>query len=197
MSELWYQNPKVLLDDMSQFIPSKEFNRVETINALARLSIYYSILIILLNQDTKWLSVGIVILLISLFLGTSEKFTSISKDINKPECQRPTKDNPFMNYTLGDLLTTSERPGACNYENVKKEIRQEFRNHTVTDSSDIWGKYISDRNFYTMPNTEIVNDQVGFAEWCFGNSGECKTTGNNCLKIRDPTYHRGRMTTVE
>ena len=61
----------------------------------------------------------------------------------------------------------------------------------------MWGKFISDRNYYTMPNTEIVNDQTGFAKWCFGNSGECKSFGTNCLKQRDPTYHRGRFTTLD
>ena len=101
-----------------------------------------------------------------------------------------------MNYTLGDLIENTNRPAACKYEDSKKNIRKEFRSHLYSDSSDIWGKFITDRNYYTMPNTDIVNDQTGFALWCFGNSGECKTTGNNCLKQRDPTYHRGRMTTI-
>lgn len=197
MTELWYRNPKVLLDKPDEFFPSKNLNRTQKINSLARFAIYYSAIILITKQDTKWLSVGVIIILISAFLGTSEQFVSDDKTLSPNNCQKPTKENPFMNFTLGDHLEKPDRLRACKYDDVKNEMRKEFRSHLYSDSSDMWGKYISDRNYYTMPNTEIVNDQTGFALWCFGNSGECKTTGNNCLKQRDPTYHRGRMTTLD
>lgn len=197
MTELWYNNPKVLLDKPEDFFPSKNLNRIQKINSLARFSIYYSILILILNHNSKWLSIGIIIMLISIFLGTSESFISIDKTLNPNECQKPTKNNPFMNYTINDLLTNPDRPISCKYDDVKDTMRKEFRTHLYTDTNDIWGKFISDRNYYTMPNTQIVNDQTGFALWCFGNSGECKSFGTNCLKQRDPTYHRGRITTLD
>jgi hypothetical protein len=196
MSILWYQNPTILLNNLNQIFPSKNLSKVEKINSLARLSIYSFIFIIVSKQDTKYLSISIIILLISLFLDATEKFKSVDEDFKEVECQKPTKNNPFMNFTFGDLLVNKNRNSACKYEDVKKDIRKQFRSHVHTDISDIWGKYISDRNFYTMPNTDIVNDQTGFALWLFGNSGECKTTGNNCLKQRDPIYHRGRLTDI-
>lgn len=195
MTELWYHNPKILLENIDQFFPNKNLNRTEKINSLARFSIYYSVLIIMLGQDTKWLSVSVIILLISCFLGSTEKFVAVGNKSDPKNCQKPTKANPFMNYTLGDLIENTNRPPACKYEDSKEEMRKEFRSSLYSDSSDIWGKFITDRNYYTMPNTDIVNDQTGFALWCFGNSGECKSTGKNCLKQRDPTYHRGRLAT--
>lgn len=197
MTDLWYENPKVLFDNMDHFFPNKNLTQLQKINSLARFAIYYSILIIILQQDTKWFSISIIILLISGFLGKSEKFTTLENNQNIPKCQTSTKENPFMNYTLGDLLNNKKRPPACNFNESKELIRKNFRSHLFSDTTDIWGKFISDRNFYTMPNTDIVNDQTGFALWCFGNSGECKTTGNNCLKNRDPVYHRGRITTLK
>lgn len=197
MTELWYKKPAILFNDMNQFFPNNDLSREEKINSMARFALYYSILLIVTKQDTKWLSISLIILLVSILLGDSEKFTSTDKTISKEICQRPTRDNPFMNYTLGDLLNKPQRPKACKYDDVKDEMRKEFRSTIYTDTTDIWGKYISDRNFYIMPNTEIVNDQTGFAKWCFGNSGECKITGKNCLKIRDPRYHRGRITNIE
>ena len=196
MSDLWYQKPSVLLQNYNQFFPNNNLTRIQKINSLARFSIYYTFFVLIFKKyiDTKWLSIGVIIILISLFLGTTEKFTN-SESPN--HCQKPTKQNPFMNYTLGDLMDNNNRPKACDYENVKNDIRDNFRSHIQTDLSDIWGRFISDRNYYTMPNTQIVNDQTEFAKWCFGNSGECKSFGTNCLKQRDPTYHRGRMTTVE
>lgn len=197
MTEIWYENPKVLLDDLDQFFPSKNHNNIEKINALAKFALYYTIVILLLKYDTKWLSISVVIIVISLFLGQTEDFTSVSSKSNNKACHKPSPDNPFMNYTVGDLINNPSRLSACEYEDAKHLIRQAYRMHLFSDSSDIWGKFISDRNFYTMPNTNIVNNQIGFANWCYGGSGECKSTGNNCLKNRDPTYHRGRITNFD
>ena len=44
-SELWYKNPKVLLENMDQFFPGKNLDRIEKINSLARFAIYYFILV--------------------------------------------------------------------------------------------------------------------------------------------------------
>ena len=200
MTELWYENPAVLLDDTDQFFLTKKYTHIQKINALARFAIYFAILILVCKQDSKWLSISIVIVLISYFLGQTETFESIDnnlKKLDKKACYKPTTDNPFMNYTVGDLIANPERLATCDYESAKSLIRQAFRMHLFSDSSDIWGKFVSDRNFYTMPNTNIVNDQTEFAKWCYGGRGECKTTGNNCLKDRDPTYHRGRYTTTD
>jgi hypothetical protein len=200
METLWYEKPRVLLDNIEQFIPNNQLKRYQKINALARLAIYLAILILVVNKDTKYLAIPIMILIISIFLGTSEKFTLVESDsllksvvLDNKKCQPPSIENPFMNYTIDDLITNPNRPPACDYDKSKTLMRQTFRSKLHSDTSDMWGQYITDRNFYTMPNTEIVNDQTGFAKWCYGNSGECKTTGKNCLKIQDPTYSRGRI----
>lgn len=197
MTELWYENPKILLDYPDQFLPSKDQTHIEKINSLVRLALYWSILVYVLKYDTKWLSISVVIIIISFFLGQTENFSSTNRKLNNNSCHKPTKDNPFMNYTIGDLIDNPSRLAGCEYEKAKTLIRQAFRMHLFSDSSDIWGKFISDRNFYTMPNSQIVNNQTGFANWCYGSSGECKSTGNNCLKYRDPVYHRGRITNTD
>lgn len=165
MSELWYKNLFILFNNPLDFIPQSDFNRIEKINALARLSIYIFIIIIIFKINYKFLSISIVIIIISLFLGTTENFESI----NDISCHKPTVDNPFMNYTIGDLLTNPDRPKACTYNKVKKDIKKNFTSKIFSDNSELWGKFISDRNFYTMPNTDIVNDQTGFALWCYRN----------------------------
>jgi hypothetical protein len=98
------------------------------------------------------------------------------------DCRHPTIDNPFMNYTI----FTSDKLSACPNEKVKNEIQKSFNESikTSSDPSDIWNRHITDRNFYTMPNTHIVNNQKDFALWCYGNTGNCKTYGNKCLKYK-------------
>jgi hypothetical protein len=186
MSELWYNNPLILLNDWSQFFPNNDLNKEQKINAIARFAIFYSILILIFKQDMKWLSISIVLLIISFCLGTYENFESVNK---LQTCVKPTKNNPFMNYTIGDDV---DRQPACEYEDVKNEIRNEFKKDIVPDPADLWGTNISDRNFFTMPWTQIINNQSGFANWLYGNSGTCKNEGIGCDKNRDNRYHQSR-----
>jgi len=194
-TKLWYQDPTVLLSNIDQFIPDKDLNRFEKINAIARLAILFALIIIIFKQETQLIYISAFLLLISLFLGTSENFTSTDLSLNSPDknCTKPTEDNPFANYTIGDLIENKERNKACNYNDVKQDIRKKFRSKTHNDLSDIWGQFITDRNFYSTPNTNIVNDQEGLAKWLFGKSGECKTEGKNCIMWTDPSYQKGRI----
>lgn len=186
MSELWYNNPLILLNDLYQFFPNNDLNKEQKINAIARFAIFYSILILIFKQDMKWLSVSIVLLIISFSLGVYENFESTNK---LQTCVKPTKNNPFMNYVIGDDV---DRQPACEYEDVKNEMRSEFKKDIVPDPADLWGTNISDRNFFTMPWTQIVNNQTGFANWLYGNSGKCKNEGIDCDKNRDNRYHQSR-----
>jgi hypothetical protein len=190
MSELWYQNPKILLTNLDQFFPNTYLSKTDKVNAIARFAIYYTMLILLFRQDAKWMAISVLLLIVSYFLGSTNKLKSKNNDM----FTAPTKENPFMNYTLGDLFDNPERNPGYGYYDIKDEIRKEYRGQLTSDPMDVWGKYINDRNFYTMPNTQIVNDQTGFAMSCFGDSGMCKSLGKDCLKYRDPTYNRGRYT---
>lgn len=189
MSNLWYNNPQILLDDWAEFIPSNDLDNVEKINAIARFAIYYSFLIFIFKQDSKWFSVSIVLLIISYSLGYYEKFEEI-KSVGT--CVKPTKKNPFMNFTLDDYINNPDRQSACSYDKSKDKMRKEFRKDIVPDPADLWGQNISDRQFFTMPWTTVVNNQTALGKWLYGNAGECKNLGLNCDKNRDNRYHHGR-----
>lgn len=195
-NKLWYEDIKVLLNNPLQIFPLNSYNKNDKINAIARLAIYLAFYILIMKIDNKYLSISIILLILSFLLGGTENFISTDPNLNQ-KCRKPTINNPFMNYTIGDLIDHKESVKACDYDNTKKLMRQTFRTHLHSDSTDIWGKYITDRNFYTMPNTNIVNDQINFANWCYGGSGSCKSYGKNCLKNRDPLYHRGRLTNLD
>lgn len=191
MSSLWYKDPKILIEDWKDFFPKQNTSREQKINAIARFAIYYSILIVMLNYDTKWLSISVVLIVLSLFLGTTEYFSQVRNEENE-NCVRPTKVNPFMNFTLDDHMNNINRGPACDYEDVKDEMREKFTDGIVPDPADLWGQHISDRQFFTMPWTQVINDQQGFAEWLYGNRGECKNLGQNCERNHDNRYHQSR-----
>ena len=178
---LWYNNLSILLNSQN------EYNRVGIINGLAQLSILLFIIIIIFNINYKLISISVILIVISIYLGLTnnleEKFTD-------KICHMPTKNNPFMNYTIGDLIDNPNRLPACKYDNVKKKIKDNFKSHIYIDYSELWGKFISDRNFYTMPNTDIVNDQTKFALWCYGNEEQLpKSDFLNSSKVKDGLFN--------
>jgi hypothetical protein len=193
MSIYWFNNPIILLQNINEFFPNKDLSKIHKINAIARLSLYYCILIYFLKLDTKYFSLSICLLLLSYFLGITDNFEDvINKENNTEKCTRPTKENPFMNFTVGDQIANPNRPKACPLDQIRKEEIQKYRFNIFPDSADLYGKTLTDRNFYTMPSTTIVNDQSGFAAFVFGDFGKCKSEGKDCLKHRDNRFHRGR-----
>jgi hypothetical protein len=193
MSDYWFNNLIILFQNMDEFYPNKKLNKIHKINAIARLSFYYSILIYFLKLDTKYFSLSICLLLLSYFLGATDTFEDVINKENKTEkCTRPTKENPFMNFTIGDQITNPNKPKACPLDQIRKEEIKNYRFNIFPDPADLYGKTITDRNFYTMPSTTIVNDQSAFAAFAFGDFGKCKSEGKDCLKHRDNRFHRGR-----
>ena len=191
MTSLWFNNPIILLQDMTDFFPTSNLNRAEKVNSIARLAIYYAIIITIFQQNNKWYAISVVLLLISYFLGYFEEFEDVKKT-EETNCTMPTKINPFMNFTLADYMKDSNRPPSCPYEKVKDKMREEFRKDIVPDPADLWGQNISDRQFFTMPWTTVVNNQTTFGKWLYRSAGECKNLGLNCDKNRDNRYHQSR-----
>ena len=179
MTNLWYKDITVIKYEPFQFIPSNNLSEHQKINAIARLGIYLVFIFTVFRLNSSYLGFPILLIIVSFLLGRTEKFGNQS---NKQKCYKPTEVNPFMNFTMDDYYKNVDRPANCPVPEVRKEMRKQFLKKVIPDPTDLWGQNFSDRNFYTMPNTRVVNDQTGFAEWCYGTMGQCKTNGKNCLK---------------
>lgn len=188
MSDYWFNNIFMLFQNMNEFFPKKEFNKIQKVNAIARLSFYYSVLICIFKLDTKYLSLSFCLLLLSYYLGSIDFLVNT----NNKKCTEPTENNPFMNFTIGDQIINPNKPAACPVDSVRKDQIKKYRLFAYPDPKDLFGKVITDRNFYTMPSTTIVNDQEGFAKFVYNDFGKCKSEGKDCLKHRDNRFHRGR-----
>jgi hypothetical protein len=179
MTKLWYNYPKVLFDNPYQFFPSNNLSEIEKANSLVRLAIYYSFIIVITKRNQKYLTVSIILILISIFIGKTEHFIT---DKNEEKCYQPTDNNPFMNFTIDDYYKNPDRPQNCPIDEVRQDMKEKFQKRIIPDTNDLWGQSTGDRNFYTMPSTRIINDQTKFANWLYGSMGECKSTGFGCLK---------------
>lgn len=182
----WWDNFSVLLDlpTLWNFIPTPDMSLPEKLNAVTRFAMYYSILLILVKQSFHYAYIFIFVALCTVAVYHTER-SKESYDMqlhdrlnirNVPYqdnrfAYKPTKHNPFMNVTMGDLEQFPRRPAAANIRapNIRTEISELFDKSFPRDDLDLYGARSSDRQFYTMPVTTIPNDQRSFADWLYKN----------------------------
>lgn len=189
--KFWLDDPAVLMN-YRKCIPTRNMTHIEMMNSLIRFCLYVSILYVLFTRNLSYIIIPIAIIVIITAITTSkeqprESFEVID-DIVEEACQLPSRDNPFMNVTLTDIIDNPTRPPACPIDScrVNEMIDQ------AVDAIDEYGGRFLQRQFYTMPATTIPNDQTGFAEWLYATTPTCKEDNAQCMKYNyeDIRYNR-------
>ncbi len=198
VEKIWFKDIKHLFTEKnySNFFPSKEMTFNEQLNSLVRFSIYFSIIIFILQKDSNIFMIPVFACIFTYFIytvddqnKTNEKLYLKDKnwyrdprDVNDV-CQLPSKDNPFMNVLISDYVLNPTKKSACNVSknNIKRQAQKYFDRNLYRSVSDIFNKEASDRQWVTNPITTIPNDQDSFAKWCWGQGATCKEgNGNKC-----------------
>lgn len=179
----WAEDFNILFkpDRMIEFWSTKDMTSNEKLNALARFTIYITVILYIYTRNRKYIYVGVIALIVNFFLRKSDKKFTENFFVNKPNvkgalpCRAPTKDNPFMNVSIGSYDRPQKYKGACNStKKIKKEIKDIFYNDLYQPVSDVWQKNNSQRQFYTAPVNSVPNDQGAFAQWLYGQPYVCK-----------------------
>lgn len=172
-TELWYNNPRILLNNLDHFFPMQKLNRIEKVNSLARFAIYYSILIWILNKDSKWYYIPVGILLFSYLMGTNNGFSQSSEIINNnipvvtthKQAEQPINTNLFNpTETYGN-----NQPNKLIRNTIKSQI----------NSTDNWNNFDGNKTYYSIDTFGDTNtndwreNQNTFANWCY-NDGSLK-----------------------
>jgi hypothetical protein len=198
--KFWYNDHTVLFDKnaLIEFYPSIDFTLNRKLNAIFRACIYTSVLLSVYSNNPKWVSILVIGAIITLLIynhqvkNTTEKLQNTT--FNKGECTAPTVENPWMNYTMGDLLnvdenlTIKDRPVACSVidnPSVKQLSEDAYHNDLYRDVDDVYGRTTSTRQFYTTPVTDIISAQDNFANWLYKTDDTCKENTENCLRYED------------
>lgn len=106
--------------------------------------------------------------------------------IDQNICKQPTKDNPLMNINIGD---NPNQPPPCKHtKDIKQNINDKFNYNLYRDVDDVFERYNSQRQYYTMPATTVPNNQTEFAEWLYKSPPTCKES-SLCLRTEDKRYH--------
>jgi hypothetical protein len=206
-------------DRWIDFFPTSSMTINEKMNALVRLALYMSVILIVYHGKFNYINVFILALMLTyLVIKNQSPESQQEQDIlvekltngidtndfrsyreaklrhdNKEEVS-PSKGNPFGNVTFADYLDNPDRGPAMDITDplVKKKIDVLFNENLYTNVSDVFGKVNSQRQFYTMPSTEIPNDRESFQNWLYGegdvttNSKTCKENQNACYRYNDP-----------
>lgn len=100
-------------------------------------------------------------------------------------CRVPTSDNPFMNPTVADFEMEMP-PEACNADDddIKDNIKSSFNENLFMDVSDLFERQNSQRQYYTIPQTNPP-DQTAAAQWFYGGNSICKNDQSKCLRYED------------
>ena len=192
----WFSNPNVLYEknNLFEIFPSRKFDIVRKLNAILRLSIFYSLIMYFYKKEKNYLIIPLVTAGVTWFIWSKQKDTytdllmerSMNDQLDdlveindlETECRVPTKDNPFMNPQIQDFGTDLKPPPkSCpSYNNVgvQRRVEELFNEDLYRDVNDIFGKNNSQRQFYTVPGNQVPNDQHSFGQWLYGTPPTCK-----------------------
>ena len=198
----WGTNPNVLLKDMHELFPVDSMEYQQMLNSVTRLVILLTIITLLFTRSIRTLIIGAATLFLIYIIHyyqskKKENFENPTDEIVKENniqtndvFDEPTKSNPFGNVLVTDIEFNPEKkpaPPAFNKdinEKIMKESKQMVQDlnpdqPNISDKlfKDLGEQYVFEqslRQFHSNPNTQIVNDQTGFAEFCYGNMVSCK-----------------------
>ena len=188
---VWFDDPQVLSKNLLSFWPNDKQDVNERVNATTRFIIYISVILFIIQKDSRVFVLGGVALGVLYAFYTSDIMVNptvrpaqadgrVHPSLGRTVCEAPTKTNPMANVLLSDYTEYPDRPGACYYPQVQKQIA-----HIMDDPSihmapgDLMNGYrgtfgLSRLN--SMPATTIPNDQTGFAQAAWG----AQTGGQRC-----------------
>jgi hypothetical protein len=175
---IWINEPTILFSSTTwqKFVPTKDMDVPTSLNAVVRFTIYFSVILFLATGvQTYLLAIPIVLATTAVFSkvfpttrALVETFGGKIDEKNKSYTM-PTKENPFMNPLLTEIIDNPNRPDAANVAktDVKREIEKSFQQTSdiYMDTSDRFDLAQSMRTFSTLQSAMIPNDQDGFLKF--------------------------------
>ena len=204
MTTFWLNNPSILLskDSITQIWPTPDMNSIQKLNAITRLVVLLTILGFFVSRTLKVIITGIItlgaIILLHYVQNNNLKTNSIKEQFvnsknyneNKQLFSESQENNPLMNVSHTQIHEEANRQPAAptNIPEIEEQINNNTKKMIINkfnDKTDIDEKLFKDlgdsynfehsmRNWYSTPNTQIPNDQKGFADFCYGDMSSCK-----------------------
>ena len=171
-----------------------------------RLTLYFSALLSFLYKNLNYFFIFIICGIVTYLMYINEdkketkkfekqienyKNIETDKDIKKHKinhkkylrnCVLPTRENPFMNVLVHEYKEEPDKPEGCIIEGeVGDKVEKEFNKNLIRDAEDIYNKNASQRQFYTMPVTSVINNQDEYTRFLYDIKPTCKEgAGQKC-----------------
>jgi hypothetical protein len=208
----WFKDISILYDKnyLMEIIPKKEYDFNRKLNAVLRFTIYYGILLYIFKRDKNILCLPFITVVITVYLHKTsnddkqdDNFKGLMNtkgsanlseidmmidEINTDVYRIPEIDNPMMNQNTFDLYENKKAIPTYNNPGVKRKVEETLDSQVFKDSNDLFNRRNSQRQWYTMPNTEAMNKQTEFAKWCYMTPPTCKE--GNGLQCANNLHNR-------
>lgn len=182
--QVWFKDPSVLFssETWSQFVPMPSMSTAESLNAVVRFSVYFSVILFLATGISSYLISIPAVMVASVVLftffpngKTLETFLSKAvKNVSGGKFTMPTPENPFMNPLLTEIQDDPNRPDAApiTRSDVKVDMYKSFQKTSdlYMDTSDLFDQAKAMVSFHTLQSATIPNDQDGFLKWLSKNN---------------------------
>lgn len=195
---VWFSEPNELFKNSKilTFWPHSGQSVDERINASTRFVLYLSVLLYLIKRDPRVFVLAAMVIGTMYTLYKSGQIKTMTME-TVTDCQIPTKENPMANVLLTDYVDQPNRPSACYYPTVAKDVSVLLDDTFPYDSGRSrsplpeYQRQFGARQFFSNPVTKIPGDQTSFAEACYGRKFQpmCRDTPGVC----DPNFRGAQM----
>jgi hypothetical protein len=83
--------------------------------------------------------------------------------------------NPVYGVDEATMRSNSTKACDTSRPSVKKQVAASYDKTLLRNVDDLWQNQSSDRQFYTVPCTDVCSDQQGFAKWLYGTVGSSRS----------------------
>jgi hypothetical protein len=205
----WTAEPRILLDQWSEFFPFTEHDKrctASALNSFTRFGVYFSVLLALVRLQPSWLLVGVAFagfaaaawVYMDQHGAVREGFVDTDAPVVDPRSvdgayepdvigregrTMPTAANPFMNVLISEISDNPYRNPAASVmgTKVKAELDDYFETMFASDPGDVFQRTQGQRQWVTMPSTTIPNDQGALADWLYRTPGQSCKEGNTAV----------------
>ncbi|KAI9183746.1 uncharacterized protein BJ171DRAFT_629096 [Polychytrium aggregatum] len=201
----WLYQPSILWDHKEEFLPLKQHNLEEKLNAITRLIIYAAVILSAANRNLGYASAGVMVVLLVVavykvvkdeedteqakkakathVISDSDRITAnpvkslVLNESDKIEnCTLPTEQNPLMTWRPFDDMN---QPAPCSGPIVDTRVHDIVYNYP--NWNDLYDK--NGRAFVTPASATHITDREKFAQWLFGDMVSCKEDTVNCSQL--------------
>lgn len=196
----WLYDYEVLFKEWDAFYPTQDMTRDEQLNALTRFCVYSALLLYAARPSTQYL--GYLAFALCLIIVAHRHLPTNTTDdhdtttamaaaavvvgvgeVDGVRCLPPTPNNPFMNRAVGD--TRHADLPAC--ADRSEEADAVWRAGLFQNVDDVYDRHLNSRQFYTVSDSRLPNDQTAFAMALYGDGargredGTCKENRRQCF----------------